>query len=82
LITWIRIAPDEFARGSAQRSTDQGCVIRVPEPKLPADFATLGHELYHCFEKDFHPTTQRWGWGKWNKRARTRRPGDGERNGP
>ena len=45
----------------ADRSGQRVCTIYVPTPRTEADtqtFATLGHELMHCFEGNWH---DRWG---------------------
>ena len=50
---------------SAQSRT---CAIYAPAPKSEMDtqaFATLGHELMHCFEGHWHDR-----WGRMNERER------------
>ena len=50
-------------RGCAQRS-ETVCTIYAPAPRTERDlqrFATLGHELMHCFDGNWHDQ-----WGRMN----------------
>ena len=52
----------------SSRSDQRVCSIYVPTPKNETDketFATLGHELMHCFDGDWHDK-----WGRMNDNER------------
>jgi len=54
-------------RGCAQRNGSV-CSIYAPEPRSELDlqrFATLGHELMHCFDGNWHDQ-----WGRMNNAGR------------
>ena len=39
------------------RSSERVCTIYAPEPRIETDtqrFATLGHEMMHCFDGNWH----------------------------
>jgi hypothetical protein len=77
-VRWIRKVPEGgHAQGLAYPHQFDGCVIIAPHPRSAKDYerlVTLGHELVHCFDGEYHGKGRQrkahvapWGWGEWNR---------------